>query len=1115
MRWLIPGIFCHLLLWCSLTLGQQNSLSPIADGAPGSPKPATEPRVGPVEKAPLDIHLKDENGVLKAYLNWTVEGIEQAYKFREGNRQQDRPPAYSLQSISVTGVAHAEYAELTIRVAVLVLDDNWVMIPLGLDRFAARKIQNDEGPGKSVLRHGEGSQGYVWHVRGLEQQLHELTLEGAVPLLRVGDEVRLRLSTPRAVRSTVNLTVPLAEAEAEVPGRDLTVATSPAGNEATQLTVSGLDGEFEIVWHKADGRKSEPPPILEVVGSIRIAIDSHTVNTFAELSVQSYRGSFDRFRVRLPPGAELADHDSSDYDVTVLPSEDNAPKGRPLVEVRFHEEISDMAVVELQTRQNRETIAMTELAGFEVLQAGSQRGHVDITTEGVLEVSLGRLNPNVRRVSSMAQTPGGYEGQTDSFEYSSQPYSLTARVMPASTRIRVDPEYLLMVWKDRVQLKANLKYTVWGKEDELRVELPGWQREYDDPVGPDNMVDVGSVVWDSTSGTLLIPLIEATTKNFEVTINAWRPVEPGTTSLLLTLPVPEAASYVPAKVAVWAADNVELIPDPEKTSGLTPRRMALDMMEVPLGQQDPLYFIGEAAAGAVFATGIRFHERSVAVELFTKVDLAEEEGWVKQELTYRVDYEPLNELTLNIPQSIVDPEELEIRLDGELLVAAELPPKVGSEDQPESVRKRVVFPAERIGRFVLTIQYPIEGLKLEPQTSMYPVVPLVMPGEGELTSNRLYVTGASGIHVDSHDEAWTLSEEPPDGYPQSAALEMAASHRTDRVELQVHLEDPGTLGSTVVELAWIQTRLTESYRQDRAVFQFTSDESQLELIIPADVVPSVVTLLLDGQLVQAEPIPGNRLMIAISAGPDAQPHRLEATYHCDNRQGGPGLLSLEFPRLGDEVWVRRMYWQLVLPRNQHVIVSPKGFVPEFRWQWNSAFWGRVAAMDEPQLEAWVGAVPRETVPDAGGRYTNSYLFSRAGPVVQSELRTESRTKIVALASLAALAVGLVLIYVPATRHPVTLLMVVVLLGGLLALEPVATLLLAQAASLGLALTLLGALLHRSAARRHYWSRRRETSSSIFDRGSTETEYLPSVEENEASTETNSPVVSDKAPGSES
>ena len=91
---------------------------------------------------------------------------------------------------------------------------------------------------------------------------------------------------------------------------------------------------------------------------------------------------------------------------------------------------------------------------------------------------------------------------------------------------------------------------------------------------------------------------------------------------------------------------------------------------------------------------------------------------------------------------------------------------------------------------------------------------------------------------------------------------------------------------------------------------------------------------------------------------------------------------------------------------------------------------------------------------------NLYLFSTLGNVQQAELHTAGRTWIVLWASGAALVAGLLLIYVPASRHPATLLVVgiVLLAAGLIAPEP--TLLLAQAASLGLALTLLAGLLER-------------------------------------------------------
>ena len=39
---------------------------------------------------------------------------------------------------------------------------------------------------------------------------------------------------------------------------------------------------------------------------------------------------------------------------------------------------------------------------------------------------------------------------------------------------------------------------------------------------------------------------------------------------------------------------------------------------------------------------------------------------------------------------------------------------------------------------------------------------------------------------------------------------------------------------------------------------------------------------------------------------------------------------MELPRLGGNTWVRRTYWQLVLPRDEHVVVAPEA-CPSRRW----------------------------------------------------------------------------------------------------------------------------------------------------------------------------------------
>ena len=235
---------------------------------------------------------------------------------------------------------------------------------------------------------------------------------------------------------------------------------------------------------------------------------------------------------------------------------------------------------------------------------------------------------------------------------------------------------------------------------------------------------------------------------------------------------------------------------------------------------------------------------------------------------------------------------------------------------------------------------------------------------------------------------------------------------------------------------------------------------------------------------------------------------IELLYQFSGPRPPRGALQLEFPRLGPDVWVRRMYWQLVLPANEHVVANPAGFTGEFAWGWRGYFWGRQPLLDQSQLESWVGAAPQPPLPERA----NLYLFSTLGDVRQAELHTAGRTWIVLWASGAALVAGLLLIYVPASRHPATLLAVGIglLAAGLIAPEP--TLLLAQAASLGLALALLAGLLERGVARqRRRTAVRKEPSHPRVELGSTHSPYRSPLVNGQASTET-MPAIQPQSPG---
>ena len=1107
MRRSILCISCHLMVWCSLVGAQEATTKSPPERRAAAP--SSEAKAGGVKQATSIWLVNPTTGNREARPQ--IDEWDAFHQTYLEQKEQDRAPRFSLQEISVTGTAKENRAELTVQFDALVRDRDDVRIPLHLDEAVVLEEFQYEGPGETrALHYDEGGDGYVWYLRGGEEEgIHKLTLKLWAPLSHTGDRTRMRLSVPRAAKSELDLTVPLGNAVVEAAGYGSSGPQTPEANGSTRFKAGGLDRDFELTWYESDSRRTDPQPVLEAVGKIAATIDSDTVTTTATLTVRSEGSRFNRFRVRLPPGAELNDDKRTGYTVVPLSSDSKPAQDRNLVEVRFPEYVTGPVDVVLQTTQPRQSTESSELAGFDVLQAVEQRGIIAVMIDDDWAVIWGdrhgvKETREVPKVLQPDKPPRAW------FKYSKQPCSLKARVMQKRPNIRVEPAYRVYVYKDRVELEGDLKYTVRGKEvSELRVGLPGWECDVD-PAGPNNLVNADGVILDG-SGTLLIPLAEPSTGVLDIKIRAQRPLEPGISSLLLPLPRLKANYVGPAAVRIQPADNVELIPDLDKMSGLTSHRGEVSAERAGF-QQDPFFYRGEAgeAVELVFAAAVEIHGRSVTVDVSSEVSYLEQEGRVKQKLVYNIEYETSQELTLVVPPDLAASDKMEALLDGQSLSIVDLNGPVESAESLNPVTKRAILTPPRIGRCELTIHYPIEGLELQPQASMFPEVPLVMPGEGKLQSNNLSVSVGSGIAVGSSSEGNSVWSDPPDGpgrLQESGVLKLTASEPASSVLRNVHLEARDPFSSTVVQVAWIQTWLTRSSRQDRAVFRFTSDRSHVELNLPDGVDPNTVTILLDNLPIDVESSLSGPLEIELPQETISRSRLLEAIYQFHySRKRDPGLLSVDLPTLGDEARVRHSYWQLVLPHAEHVIVRPAGPDPEFKWGWKGLFPGRVM-MEQSHLETLTGASTQPPLNPA----TSRYLYSSLGPIQECVLRTESRTMIVAIASLVTLLVGLTFIYVPLARHPATLLVATIFLLGLTALRPAPTFLFIQAASLGVGLTLFSALLHRGVARRYAWSVRRDPSNLDDDKGSTEAEYSLAMEANEASTETSPDPIAESNP----
>lgn len=329
---------------------------------------------------------------------------------------------------------------------------------------------------------------------------------------------------------------------------------------------------------------------------------------------------------------------------------------------------------------------------------------------------------------------------------------------------------------------------------------------------------------------------------------------------------------------------------------------------------------------------------------------------------------------------------------------------------------------------------------------------------------------------------------------------LTAAKRAYSVDLDLRRAGSDRPESIIVDRAWIQSWLTPTARQDRAVFQLTTERKELEVVLPADVAAAQVEVIVGGRLVEPRLLDDNRLAVPLVGG-ERSSFVVELRYQFMEGRPPRGAVSMDFPRLNPEAWMRRMYWQVILPANEHLIAAPARFSGEFVWRWDGWLWGRSPVLDQPQLEAWTGATARDALPD----HANIYLFSGLGKIEQAEIGTAGRTWIVLLASGAALVVGLLLIYIPVSRHPATLLAMGMALLAVGLIAPESTLLLAQAACLGLALTLLAGLLERGVARRRQRSAHKELSHSRVELGSTHTGRKHQPVASPVSTETIQPV----------
>jgi hypothetical protein len=1128
-RWQFTWIVAAGMLLAAASVGLAQNSEPVearpidrrdAGNGPAVDHPPAVPQIpdkaGRIQYVGPDTFiLLDEQGRPQPVPGMTYEDFMAAWKQSQRAANGVPGPRYSIDSIAISGTANETHARLKFTAEVSLLIDEPLEVPLGLpDAILVgtplvgkrNSEQAHEGDGADRSTNGDPSEyvyfhpkrgGFVVHLVGRAGDRRTISLNLIVALVRDGTETTLPLECVRALSSSLELLTNKPAANTSI-NRGTIVANENAANGGSVIKAAGAMGSIRLTWQSGNPAAGEVATVLGAEGAIHVSIDGRSARTDARLTVQSFGGGFDRFRVQLPSGAQLVrDVATADepqqvaYRVTLEPppKEGEADAGQ-IVLVQLAEKQQRPAVVELTTEQPigiEEGAPTVALGGFEVLGAVRQFGDIAVEVAGDWQTRW-EIGNHVRQVDP---NDLGEELQranlTAAFQYDRQPCSLGVRIVPREFRVHVTPRYDLKILSDEAQLRVRLTYQVFGSRAfEFRVDLAGWEVT-EEAIDSGGLVDQDRV-YVATDDTLVLPLAQSSTRRAEINFVVRRPLASDLARVRLPLPVAHADAVGTGELEVSGAADMDLQPDLSSSVGLTATPVTMAPGAANAIASTPHRFRTSLPKAVFVADRVR-RAREVSANASAQIDLHGKGALVDQRFEYTVRYEPMKELRFAFPPNyIIDLDELEITLletsavDDADSLPHETPLNFMSTDfAPERLltvvtgQLRVALPQPRLGKFEVRIRYEAPRPETNDEHAAFEV-PLFQQLDGVVGSQIASVRAPQTLMATlAESAAWkaldsrTASPTPrkDDAADQYDVYEADGEAAT--LPLLLRAVDPNLPSSTTVERVWLQTWISGDVRQDRAAFQYRTTASQTTIELPPQVPPDEVEVLVDGRPAQLVSRGAGRLVVRPERkqkARDGEPH-LE-TVELRYRQAAPrGLIRrhrLTPPQIVGTTALSDVYWQIVLPADRHVVKSPERMPSASQWQWLGSFWGHRPRLGQADLEKWCGASP-QLAPVAAD---NAYLFTGLAPVSTIDVVTAPRWLIVLLASSGALAMVLVGIYTPVARRGWAVVGLALLIAGTAISYPVPAFLLGQASVLGLVAGGIAVFIARVGRRRSRW-----------------------------------------------
>lgn len=1048
-----------------------------------------------VERPPAIHYLPDESGRLVPVPGFAYRDFLELLELKAGLPVVPRPPQVVIERVAVEVDCRPGEGErggaTTVRLELRQTRDGWVDVPLGFAGLFLAMPPAHEGPGRFVIDGpGPGAEphrrGYRGWVDGAAGDLHVVTLSGHVGVDTVAGRERFLLDLPGAAASSVAIRTERdpPTVATQPPGLPPRVTTSPGGERV--VVCEGLGGRTRFSVGTPDRSDSGSGVLPQVTTDSVVRIDGRGAAFDTSIRIDPFPAEEGTVRVVLPPRCTPVRLRDPAVLERVEPAAGGADETGTVVEARVARRPDGSAVLEMECERPVDPSGRIpfEALGFVVadVPAWRQKGRAALVVAGEWQLDWDDPTP-VRRVdpAPAARQPGFVAA----FAYDAWPATLPIRVRPRASRVVVEPEYRYTVGATRIGLDATFRIAVRGAAvSRLVVALDGWTI---DEAGPAALVDAGSVA--AVDGTIVIPFLQPLVGDAVVEVRAARPIERSGGTLSWALPQPRADLLGPATVTVAADADIEVLPDAEGMRGLVRRVVPAPRRGV--GDRPELVYRLEGTEGT-FAATRRVLPRRVEAALDARVGVGEAETTVDASIRLDVANAALESIDLVLPAGL-SVEEVEVLQGGQSLAPFELPRSDASVPADGSIAVRALLAQPLLGEGTVVVRTTLDTPPERGDDAVLRV-PLVLPRGARIVAQTLLVGSDDGLVAEVRGDGWRRDAVRPVSGGQRAWV---AAKPQDGLDLSLAPPRLSGEGETVVEAAWLETRLFGDRREEVCTYVLSSAASRLELALPptwargAGEGPerAAIEVQIDGTPVPALPRTDGTLVLDLPPGEVSGRRtsllRIRAARAAAGAGGGDaraalgvaGPVILEAPRFAEGTLERRFFWEVLLPDDEHVVAAPDTWTSQQRWTWWTGGLRREPVVSRAVLGEWIDGTlragsPRQAV--AGADAVRSVVdvpilparavFAGTGTPGRGTLWLVPTWLLVLAVSGPILAVGLAMVYRPGWRRlPAVFALVVPALLAAVTFPALAPLVL-QAALPGLGLSLLAAGLRRVADR---------------------------------------------------